>query len=129
MNIFSTVFSTFSFLLMLAGAVFLQKWLTKKHVLLGLVLPLISLCYSGFMDFGIISMIVGSRPRTIEKYNNGLLVSRVVISNASINIPGIIFVLIISNLPTILLFAMYLIDCKKIKCKKELNKMKINDLA
>lgn len=103
---------SFIFLAIFAGIIFLQKYFTKKHIWLGLILPLLSLCYSLIIDTRIISMIYYSYlgPRTIEKYNNGLLIQKSTIST-QIQIPSTIFALVMSSIPTIILFAMFIVDC------------------
>lgn len=91
---------------------------------------MISLCNSIIIDIEIISEIYNSYlgPRTIEQYKNGLLISKSTVVTSLTNIPTTIFILIISNIPTIVLFIVFFVDRKKIKCKKELTKMRINDL-
>jgi hypothetical protein len=67
-------------------------------------------------------------PRTIEQYQNGILIQKSTIVTSITNIPTIILVLAISNISTVVLFIMFFVDRKEIKRKKELTKMKINDL-
>ncbi|ADY55175.1 hypothetical protein Sgly_0824 [Syntrophobotulus glycolicus DSM 8271] len=128
----SSIVIMLSSLILLAifvGIVFLQKLLTKKHILLGLIFPLISLFNSMIIDIEIISMINNfySGPRTMEKYQNGTLIQKSTITT-NIDIPNTILVLAISNISTIVLFVMFFVDRKKIKRQKELAKMNISDL-
>ena len=109
MSFLFIVLYSFIFLAIFAGIIFLQKYFTKKHIWLGLILPLLSLCYSIIIDTRIISMIYYSYLRTIEKYNNGLLIQKSTIST-QIHIPSTIFALVISSIPTIILFALFIVD-------------------
>jgi TctA family transporter len=129
MNILFMILYGAIFLALFVGIIFLQSFLTKKHILLRLIFPLISLCYSIIIDIEIISAIYNFYlgPRTIEQYKNGLLISKSTIVT-TINLPTDIFILIISNILTIILFIIFFADRKKIWCKKELNKISINDL-
>lgn len=118
MSLIFTILYTLIFLAIFVGILFLQKHLTKKRILLGLILPLLSLCSSIIVDIEIISMIYSSYlgPRTIEQYKNGLLIQKSTIAT-SINIPITIATLVISNIPTIILFVIFLLTVKR---KKEL---------
>lgn len=111
MSLLFIISYSFIFLAIFAGIIFLQRYFTKKHIWLGLILPLLSLCYSIIIDTRIISMIYYSYlgPRTIEKYNKGLLIQKSTIST-QIHIPSTIFALVISSIPTIILFVMFIVD-------------------
>lgn len=127
--IFIILYVIISFLIF-AGIVFLQKLLAKKHIMLGLIFPLIFLCSSIIIDIDIISLVYNSYLGSgmIEQYKNGMLIQKSIISTGITNIPIVILILVISNISTIVLFSILFIDRKKIKRKKELAKMIINDL-
>ena len=118
------------FLAIFIGIIFLEKLLTNKYILLGLILPLLSLCKSIIIDIKIISTICNSclGPRTIEQYKNGVLIFQSTVVTSLTNIPTSIFMLVIINISTIVLFIVFFVERKKIKGKKELAKMSINDL-
>ena len=113
MSLIFTILYSLIFLTIFVGIIFLQKYLTKKRILLGLILPLLSLCYSIIVDIEIISMIYSSYlgPRTIEQYKNGLLIQKSIIVT-NINISTTILALVISNIPTIILFVIFYVDRK-----------------
>ena len=56
MSLIFIILYSFIFLAIFVGILFLQKHLTKKTILLGLILPLLSLCYSIIVDIQIIPM-------------------------------------------------------------------------
>ncbi len=116
-------------LVVFIGIVFLQKLLTKKHILLGLILPLLILFNTIIIDVQIISTMYRSTlgPRVFEKYNNGLLISKSTVVT-SINLPTSILILVFFNVLTVVLFVVFFAERKKIKREKELTKMRINDL-
>lgn len=130
MSILYLILYCIIFLAIFIGIIFLEKLLTNKYILLGLILPLLSLCKSIIIDIKIISTICNSclGPRTIEQYKNGMLISKSTVVTSLTNIPTSIFMLVIINISTIVLFIVFFVDRKKIKCKKELAKMSINDL-
>lgn len=113
----------------LIGVVFLQKFLAKKQILLGLLLPLLTVLNAVVADVEVIPSIYKSylNPQTIEKYENGLLVSKTMITTG-INLPNVISVLAVFNLLPVFLLMIVYVERKKSKRKKELEKMKIDDL-
>lgn len=116
-------------LVVFIGVIFLQKLLTKKHVLLGLILPLLILFNTIMIDVQIISAMYLSNfgPRVVEKYNNGLLISKSTVVT-SISLPTSILILVFFNVLTVVLFVVFFAERQKIKREKELTKMRINDL-
>ena len=62
------ILSLIIFITILVGIIFLQKLLSKKNLILGLLLPIVSLCYSIIIDKELISAIISyfSGPKTIE---------------------------------------------------------------
>ena len=117
-------------LVVFIGVIFLQKLLTKKHILLGLILPLLILFNTIMIDVQIISAMYLSDfgPRVVEKYNNGLLISKSTVVTSITNLPANILILVFFNVLTIVLFIVFFADRKRIKHEKELTKMRINDL-
>lgn len=112
------------------GVVFLQKFLTKKHIFLGLILPLLILINTIIIDVKIISVMYISNlsPRVVEQYKNGLIISKSTVVTSIPNIPTNILILVFFNVLTIILFIVFFADRKKIKHEKELTKMRIHDL-
>jgi len=128
-NLLFILYCIMSFVVFI-GVIFLQKLLTKKRVLLGLILPLIILFNTIIIDVQIISAMYLSNfgPRVVEKYNNGLLISKSTVVTSISNLPGNILILVFFNVLTVILFIVFFAERKKIKREKELNKMRINDL-
>ena len=128
-NLLFILYCIISFVVFI-GVIFLQKLLTKKHVLLGLILPLIILFNTIIIDVQIISAMYLSNfgPRVVEKYNNGLLISKSTVVTSITSIPTSILILVFFNVLTIVLFIVFFADRKRIKHEKELTKMRINDL-
>ena len=127
-NLLFILYCIMSFVVFI-GVIFLQKLLTKKHVWLGLILPLLILFNTIMIDVQIISAMYLSNfgPRVVEKYNNGLLISKSTVVT-SISLPTSILILVFFNVLTIVLFIVFFADRKRIKHEKELTKMRINDL-
>jgi len=128
-NLLFILYCIISFVVFI-GVIFLQKLLTKKHVLLGLILPLIILFNTIIIDVQIISAMYISNlgSRVVEKYNNGLLISKSTVVTSITSIPTSILILVFFNVLTIVLFIVFFADRKRIKHEKELTKMRINDL-
>lgn len=95
-------------LLFFAGIVWLQVFLSsKKNKVLGLILPSISFIYSLIMVLGIAAYETMSGGEIF-----GLIAST----------------LLLSNIPTIILIAIYIASRERIKRNKEIEKMNIQDL-
>lgn len=95
-------------LLVLAGSILLQIYLSKKESRwFGLILPFICFSYSLLMIFNI-ALFEGMKGTEVF----GLIAST----------------LFLSNIPTIILLAIYLGCREKIKRRKDLEKMNIQDL-
>ena len=95
-------------LLFFAGIVWLQVFLSKKKSkFLGLILPGISFIYSLIMVFNI----------AVFDSMSGSETFRIIAST-----------LLLSNIPTIILIAIYIGSRERIKQNKEMEKMNIQDL-
>ncbi|HVI43040.1 MAG TPA: hypothetical protein VM577_20730 [Anaerovoracaceae bacterium] len=95
-------------LLFIAGGVWLQIFLSKKsNKWFGLILPIISFAYALIMVFSLIT------------YNGmtGWDILWLIVST-----------FFVSNIPTIILMVIYFVCREKIKLRKELDKMNVQDL-
>lgn len=102
-----TIIMILLILIFIIGSIILQLYLSKKeNKYLGLILPLFTIVLSILNAIGNID---ASKTLTIN-----------IISSLS--------TLIIANVPTVALVAIYLNCSKKIKIKSQLNKMNIHDL-
>ncbi len=125
-------FTFIIFLIFIAGAVVLQIFLSKRqNKWLGLILPLICLSFSLIITFG--NIMFSATTSTEDSYVENGVVTKVIkqkISTIDIEQSAIITLtfLFIYNIPTIILLAVYYACREKIKRKKELEKMNIQDL-
>ncbi|RCX16347.1 hypothetical protein DFR58_11192 [Anaerobacterium chartisolvens] len=95
-------------LFIIGGGICLQVFLSRKNnKWLGLMLPIISFCFSLVIVLGFIAY-------------NGMTGHEV--------LQLIAFTLFISNIPTVILIVIYFACREKLKRKKELDKMNIQDL-
>lgn len=103
-----TTFALIFVLLIMAGGIWLQIFLSKKNSKwFGLILPAISFAYSLLMVLNLIAY-------------NGMTGWDIFIQ--------ILFTLLVSNIPTLILVAIYFACREKIKLRKELDKMNVQDL-
>ncbi len=103
-----TTFAFIFVLLIMAGGIWLQIFLSKKNSKwFGLILPAISFAYSLLMVLSLIAY-------------NGMTGWDIFIR--------VLFTLLVSNIPTLILVAIYFACREKIKLRKELDKMNVQDL-
>ncbi|MBE6906816.1 hypothetical protein [Marasmitruncus massiliensis] len=103
-----TTFALIFVLLIMAGGIWLQIFLSKKNSKwFGLILPAISFAYSLLMVLSLIAY-------------NGMTGWDIFIR--------VLFTLLVSNIPTLILVAIYFACREKIKLRKELDKMNVQDL-
>lgn len=122
------------FLLILAGIVLLQIFLSKKrNKWLGLVIPLICFIFS-FISVLSISMYTTSSTSISKETADGVLIEEVQVKD-NIKKPSIgemlamaTPVFLVSNIPTIILLTIYFACMENIKGKRELEKMNVQDL-
>ena len=116
-------------ILLLAGTVFLQIFLSKKeNKWLGLILPITTFLFSIIVVMNIALFSVN----TIQMVQEGRVITDTI---QAINTFGldtlltIISVFVLYNIPTIVLFCIY-IGCRgKLKGKRDIEKMNIQDLG
>ena len=121
-------------LLFLAGIVWLQIFLSNsKNKWLGLIIPIICFMFSLIMIFSM-QVYTNKGISTVTSTNNGVTVTNK-LTAAQQEKPGIISILatiipvfLISNIPTIIFLAIYFACRERIKQKKELDKMNVQDL-
>ena len=102
---YSATVALFSVILLVAGSVLLQVFLSKRESKWpGLVLPLLSFLYSLVMAF------------SAAAYNGAALWGPVLAS------------LVLGNIPTALLVVIYFVCREKFRKRSELDKMNISDL-
>lgn len=103
-----TTFALIFVLLIMAGGIWLQIFLSKKNnKWFGLVLPAVSFAYSLLMVLSLIAY-------------NGMTGWDIFIR--------VLFTLLVSNIPTLILIAIYFACREKIKLRKGLDKMNVQDL-
>ncbi len=119
------------FLAILAGVIALQIFLSKKqNRWLGLVLPLVCLVFSiivvlGIPTYSTLTVKEQTLSESGEVVNNA--VNSGMISSITTN-AAIISIFLLHNIPTIVLLAIYYGYQEKMKMRKELEKMNIQDL-
>lgn len=119
------------------GAIVLQIYLSKKeNKWFGLILPIISFCISLIAVFGIAAYTTTTLDAQVID-ENGVVIQNVepeasVSTQQVQDTPSLIFsvgsVFLLYNIPTIVLLAIYFACREKIKRKKALDKMNIQDL-
>lgn len=122
------------FLLILAGIILLQIFLSKKrNKWLGLVIPLICFIFS-FMSVLSISMFTTLSTSISTETAEGVLIEEVQVEDNIVKprigemLAMVTPVFLISNIPTIILIAIYFACRENIKRKSELEKMNVQDL-
>ena len=102
---YSATVALFGVILLVAGSVLLQIFLSKREgKWLGLILPLLSFLYSMVMTL------------SAAAYNGGVPWGAILAS------------LILGNIPTVIVLAIYFACREKFRKRSELDKMQINDL-
>ena len=102
---YSATVALFGVILLVAGSVLLQVFLSKRESKWpGLILPLLSFLYSLVMALSAVA------------YNGGIPWGPILAS------------LILGNIPTVILLAIYFACREKFRKRSELDKMHINDL-
>lgn len=126
---------TMIFLVILVGIILLQIHLSKKeNKWLGLILPLITLCFSILAVLGMATYtIYTTEIQTITE--NGEIIKEIIentpkepITSATSTVFSAIYVFVIYNIPTVILLAIYAGCREKKKKNLELEKMNIQDL-
>ena len=92
----------------------------------GLVLPAVTLLYSLFAVAGMISFLMIQSPQM--EINGQIIQEAIYTSDIGHVIWTALFTFIQLNIPTFILGAIYLSERKKISCKTEIEKMRIQDL-
>ena len=121
-------------LLFLAGIVWLQIFLSKSNnKWLGLIIPIICFMFSLIMIFSM-QVYTNKGISTVTSTTNGVTVTNK-LAAAQSEKPGIVPILaaiipvfLISNIPTLIFLAIYFACRERIKLKKELDKMNVQDL-
>lgn len=122
-------------LIILIGVVLLQILLSKaQNKWLGLILPLITLCFSIIAVLGIAAF-TSLTTETLTITENGEVIEEIIkntpkqpIANVSTTVFTVISVFIIYNIPTVILLAIYAACRGKKKKNLELERMNIQDL-
>lgn len=130
----STAITVIVLLLLIAGSVWLQIYLSKaKNKWLGLIIPLICFIFSIFTILSL-SMYTNIRTTSMTNTIDGSIVTNQTIASQSEK-PSIISMLatvipvfLISNIPTFIYLAIYLACREKLKLRNELDKMNVQDL-
>ena len=128
-----TLFALLVFLLFAGGIVWLQIFLSKKNnKWFGLILPFICLMFSLLIVLNISTY--SSIQTTVTETVDGVVISEETKQIESEK-PGMLAILgtilpvfIISNIPTIILLAIYFASREKLNIKSQLDKMNIQDL-
>jgi cellulose synthase/poly-beta-1,6-N-acetylglucosamine synthase-like glycosyltransferase len=120
-------------LLLFSGIVWLQIFLSKKNnKWFGLILPFICLMFSLLIVFNIATF--SSIQTTVTETVDGFVISEETKQIESekpgmLSIIGTILpVFLISNIPTLVLLAIYYASREKLKIRNQLDKMNIQDL-
>jgi len=128
-----TLFALLVFLLFAGGIVWLQIFLSKKNnKWFGLMLPFICLMFSLLIVLNISTY--NSIQTTVTETVDGVVISEETKQIESEK-PGMLTILgtiipvfIISNIPTIILLAIYYASREKLRIRNQLDKMNIQDL-
>ncbi len=122
-------------LLLFAGSVWLQIFLsTKNNKWLGLIIPLVCFIFSIVVVLGQTMYFTSSEITTVTETVNGVVISEesIVIESDK---PGILSMLasviptfLMFNIPTLIFLAIHLACREKLKTKKQLDKMNVQDL-
>jgi len=128
-----TLFALLVFLLFAGGIVWLQIFLSKKNnKWFGLILPFICLMFSLLIVLNISTY--NSIQTTVTETVDGVVISEETKQIESEK-PGMLTILgtiipvfIISNIPTIILLAIYYASREKLRIRNQLDKMNIQDL-
>lgn len=129
----NTLFALSVFLLFVGGIVWLQIFLSKKNnKWFGLILPFICLMFSLLIVLNIAAY--NSIQTTVTETVDGVVISEETNQLESEN-PGMMAILgtilpvfLISNIPTLILLAIYFASREKLKIRNQLDKMNIQDL-
>lgn len=126
-------------LLVFAGMIWLQIFLSKKkNKWLGLILPLVTVCFS-ILAITVTPAYVTGSPRTVVEHEvaqNGEVIENIITNIPQQESPGVvsiiftgIYLFLLYNIPTFVLLIIYAV-CRSIrKNNMELDKMNIQDLS
>lgn len=118
----NSIITILLFTSIIAGGIYLQLRLSKSdNKFLGLILPAITFVMSLFMALGMTSF--GGM-----QMNHGGMRQMRHHTMQSMGYGNMFFIFLISNIPTVILLAIYSSERKKIKTNKSIEKMKITDL-
>lgn len=125
----------FFVLLFLAGIIWLQIFLSKKNnKWLGLIIPLICLIISISGVLGLTMFTASSGITTVTEIVNGEVIREesIVVESEEPAILSILAAVIptffVFNIPTVVFLAIYFVCREKLKTKKLLDKMNVQDL-
>ncbi len=131
----NAVFALIVVLLLLAGSIWLQIFLsTKNNKWLGLIIPLVCLIISILGVFGLTMFATSSGITTVTETVNGVVISEesIVLESEKPGVRSMLVTLIptffVLNIPTLIFLAIYFVCREKLKTKKLLDKMNVQDL-
>ena len=134
------IFSSLFMLLILSFVIFIQLKLSRnENKFLGLILPIISFLFSlsmiiGWSSFTNTGMITEQQITTVNEETGEVIeeteevVDQPRETMTTADFLEIGYLTLISNIPTIILSGIYLSERNKMKMRKEIEKMKIDDL-
>jgi vacuolar-type H+-ATPase subunit I/STV1 len=130
----NTAITIIVLLILFVGSVWLQIYLSKsKNKWLGLIIPFICFMFSIFIVLSL-SMLTNMRTTSMTNTIDGVVVIDKTVSSQSEKpsmismLATVIPVFLMSNIPTLIFLAIYFACREKLKLRKELDKMNVQDL-
>ncbi len=131
----NAVFAIIGMLLLLAGSVWLQIFLSRKNnKWLGLIIPLVCFIFSIVIVLSLTMYTTSSEITTVTETVNGVVISEESIvleserpSTLSMLV-SVIPIFLMLNIPTLIFLAIYFACREKLKTKNQLYKMNVQDL-
>ncbi|MGZ9586520.1 hypothetical protein [Paenibacillus marinisediminis] len=120
----SSIITLLLLLIIITGAIFLQIFLSKKdYKWLGLILPTITLFFSIMAVLGLTFYM----PSILTEQSFKTILNTVQIPKVATLISAL-YIFILYNIPTAILFGIYYVCREKLKKNREIDKMSVQDL-